>query len=82
MRFLPPRRWFQFRLSTWFVLVATLVGLMISWPWIIVRSGNEIVGEKWASPNPKLLMPIVTTLLFLAWKTAWVIHGRFKPSQK
>ncbi|MGE0536595.1 MAG: hypothetical protein AB7O68_16615 [Pirellulales bacterium] len=24
MRFLPPRRWFQFRLSTWFVLLAIL----------------------------------------------------------
>ena len=24
MRFLPPRRWFQYRLSTWFVLVGIL----------------------------------------------------------
>ena len=26
MRWLPPRRWLQFRLSTWFVLVAILAG--------------------------------------------------------
>jgi hypothetical protein len=32
MRFLPPRRWFQFRLSTWFVLVAILAWAMTHWP--------------------------------------------------
>jgi hypothetical protein len=71
MRYLPPRRWFQFRLSTWFVLVAIVAELMVSWPWVIVISGNEIVGEKWVSPNSRLRLPISTVLLFLAWKAAW-----------
>jgi hypothetical protein len=33
MRLFPPRRWFQFRLSTWFVLVAILGWAMTCWPW-------------------------------------------------
>jgi hypothetical protein len=33
MRWLPPRRWFQFRLSTWFVLVAILGWAMTVWPY-------------------------------------------------
>jgi hypothetical protein len=32
MHLLPPRRWFQFRLSTWFVLVAILGWAMACWP--------------------------------------------------
>ncbi|MBX9790712.1 MAG: hypothetical protein K2Y37_17485 [Pirellulales bacterium] len=34
MRYLPSRRWFQFRLSTWFVLVAILAWAMVCWPWV------------------------------------------------
>jgi len=37
MRFLPPRRWFQFRLSTWFVLVAILAYAMTCRPWWSTR---------------------------------------------
>jgi hypothetical protein len=33
MRFLPPRRWIQFRLSTWFVLVAIVAWAMTCRPW-------------------------------------------------
>jgi len=33
MRYLPSRRWFQFRLSTWFVLVAILCWAMAIRPW-------------------------------------------------
>ncbi len=32
MRVVPPRHWFQFKLSTWFVLVAILAWAMIQWP--------------------------------------------------
>ena len=32
MRFRPSRRWFQFRLSTWFVLVAILAWGIVCWP--------------------------------------------------
>ncbi len=35
MRFLPPRRWFQFRLSTWFVLVTFVAWGMACQPWIV-----------------------------------------------
>jgi len=37
MPFLPARRWFQFRLSTWFVLVAILVWAMTEWPYSITH---------------------------------------------
>lgn len=40
MRFLPPRRWFQVSLSTWFVLVAILAWAMIEWPWVVTRLGT------------------------------------------
>lgn len=46
MRFSPWRRWFQFRLSTWFVLVAILAWAMTCRPyygWTITRrSGTPI----------------------------------------
>lgn len=35
MPLLPPRRWFQYSLSTWFVLVAILSWAMYLWPWIV-----------------------------------------------
>ncbi len=30
----PRRRWFQFKLSTWFVLVGILAWAMMEWPWV------------------------------------------------
>jgi len=33
----PRRRWFQFRLSTWFVLVGVLCWALACWPWIVER---------------------------------------------
>ena len=52
MRFLPPRRWFQFRLSTWFVLVAVLALSVRDMLWLT----NEIKLQYdiWrAPPNAK-----------------------------
>ena len=50
MRFLPPRRWFQFRLSTWFVLVIALAGMMSSRPYLVFierpHFGGGLYGEK------------------------------------
>jgi hypothetical protein len=34
----PKRRWFQFRLSTWFVLVAILAWAMTYQPWIVTET--------------------------------------------
>ena len=46
MRFLPSRRWFQFRLSTWFVLVAILGWAMATRPyygWFVSRQSGTVV---------------------------------------
>ena len=43
MRFLPPRRWLQFRLSTWFVLVAVLGWAMTCRPYY--KDFHDVVVE-------------------------------------
>ncbi|MBL9124086.1 MAG: hypothetical protein JNG90_10675 [Planctomycetaceae bacterium] len=40
-------RWYQFRLSTWFVLVAILAWAMLYWPWVTTNVG-------WLPPTKKL----------------------------
>ncbi len=37
---LPRRRWFQFRLTTWFGLVAILAWAMLYRPWVDVEAGR------------------------------------------
>ena len=44
---LPPRRWFQFRLSTWFVLVGILAWAMMCRPWTLparIVEGSDVQG--------------------------------------
>jgi hypothetical protein len=53
MRFLPPRRWFQFRLSTWFVLVAILGWAMTCWP-ILVRERRVVSAAEWNAASGKM----------------------------
>ncbi len=42
MPILPPRRWYQFRLTTWFVLVAILGWAMTYWPWVVIHREVKI----------------------------------------
>ncbi|MBX9789949.1 MAG: hypothetical protein K2Y37_13610 [Pirellulales bacterium] len=77
MQFLPPRRWLQFRLSTWFVLVAILGWAMASRPWLI-EVQHVPPFEPWYLPNPFLALPALTLAAFLAWNAAWALFGRFK----
>ena len=53
MRFLPPRRWFRFRLSTWFVLVAILAWAMTCWP-ILVRERRVVSAAEWNAATGKM----------------------------
>lgn len=39
----PRRRWFQFRLSTWLVLVAIAAWAMACWPWLAPRNEAEVI---------------------------------------
>lgn len=54
MHFLPPRRWFQFRLSTWFILVVILGWAMACQPWI-VHARFGVAPRGFASSTPKLV---------------------------
>lgn len=40
------RRWFQFRLTTWFVFVAILAWAMLQWPWMT----TTVESRSWMSP--------------------------------
>jgi len=90
MRFLPPRRWFQFRLSTWFVLVAILGWAMACRPWWVnefdidessprlvtgdITQGIYLVDK--SHVNGQLLQPASALAVFLAWKAAWAVVER------
>ena len=96
MPFLSPRRWFQFRLSTWFVLVAILAWAMTCRPYYTFIDGwwkhMDERGSTWSrgplpiSPdevrmNPQLVWPALALATFLTWKAAWaVIERRRRPS--
>lgn len=79
---LPPRRWFQFKLSTWFVLVAILAWAMLYWPWIETRRelgapvryglfiGTVRTYENRTRPNPDLLYPALALAAFVGLKAA------------
>jgi hypothetical protein len=76
------RRCFQFRLSTWFVLVAIMAWTMAEWPW--VRSYSLWSGYVFVKPlfmtqrrlNPALLYPALALAMFVVWKVAWLFVGR------
>lgn len=56
MPLLPPRRWFQFKLSTWFVLVAIVAWTMMLWRYAeVVRLYERPDPPKLASDVQKYL---------------------------
>ena len=72
----PSRRWFQFRLSSWFVLVAILAWAMLRWPdmdwdeyWILLPIPNT------AGPQPeeyrKAFVFEVLELRCYCWTYSW-----------
>lgn len=85
---LPPRRWFQFRLTMWFVLVAILAWAMIQWPWWYMhldgvidvelpgKGGTHRTVLESRRPNPALLYPALALAAFVGWKAAWAIGRR------
>ncbi|MBX9789136.1 MAG: hypothetical protein K2Y37_09495 [Pirellulales bacterium] len=86
MRCLPPRRWLQFRLSTWFVLVAILAWAMATRPYLVAVQGasaGPMAGPPWEPiyvvehrVNKQLRWPALTLSAFLAWKAAWAAIER------
>lgn len=68
-----PRRWFQFRLTTWFVLVAILAWAMTEWPWVVTA---QTIAEEQRTLNQALKPPALALAAFVGWKTAWMIAGR------
>jgi hypothetical protein len=89
MRFLPPRRWFQLRLSTWFVLVAILSWGMTCRPLLtlqVIETSQRIKSDGLGSRiteiltygltlNRQLRWPLGALTAFLAWKFARFVGG-------
>ena len=77
MQFLPPRRWFQFRLSTAFVLVGILCWMLSCRPYLLAIFGELpfagddiiVIGDA-RFPNPALLWPTLALAVFVGWKLA------------
>ncbi len=88
---LPPRRWFQFRLSTWFVLVAILAWAMYLWPWTVkVRTDyhkvlpdgiHDIGYFEVPAPDPRLLYPTFALVAFVGWKVGRALFTRWRDKQ-
>jgi hypothetical protein len=85
----PRRRWFQFKLSTWFVLVAILCWALACWPWvtyreIVVRGQQAATGaivfggivQRHYSLEPAFVWSTLALLAFLTWKTVWLMVER------
>lgn len=86
----PPRRWFQFQLSTWFVLVGLLAWAMLEWPWVVTLVNNRVQNttDEWSSfpadpselpepaLNPDLRYPALALAAFVGWKAAGVVARR------
>jgi hypothetical protein len=76
----------QFRLSTWFVLVAILGWAFVTRPYVVDRIGDYAGAESGASgrpiyhvergANPQLQWPALALATFLAWKAAWPMIDR------
>ena len=81
-----PRRWFQFHLSTWFVLIVIAAWAMFYWPWMVkVRTNYRKVlpngvHDTWyidsSAPDPRLLYPALALAVFVGWKVARAIGWR------
>jgi hypothetical protein len=82
MTHVPRRRWFQFKLTTWFVLAGILAWAFACWPWwsVQVRRGymtglpinqSRVMEQTITTPNPALIYPALALLAFLTWKAVW-----------
>lgn len=90
--FLPPRRWFQFRLSTWFVLVGIVAWALVSQPFVVESLGPRagiMSGPPWdpiyvveRRPNLKLIYPALALAAFLSWKLLWLVVERRRRTQE
>lgn len=85
----PHRRWYQFRLTTWFMLVAILAWALTLRPWIVTKQtpiryglpADEEVFRQWEREsrpyiNPSLLYPALAFTSFVGWKCFWLIVER------
>lgn len=88
MPILPPRRWFQFSLSNWFVLVAILAWAMWLRPMVtrvelqtppeFAPNGSRIwyqqplVEIEHRSINPALLWPAIAFTALIIWNAGWI----------
>lgn len=70
MRFLPRRRWFQFSLSKWFVLVAILAWAMMEWPWIVYLVDPVPHPLDPADYTPQEWLFLNTRHSYMGWKPA------------
>ena len=82
-----PRRWFQFRITTWFVLVAILVWAMMQGEWYYdtIEEGYLISGPNRGIQvslvrkyNSALIYPALALAAFVGWKAAWAIGRRVR----
>lgn len=75
----PKRRWLQFRLSTWFVLVAILVWAIVD---PIYTKRVEMGTHPFTGNHVEVIRqrinfrPILGLLAFLAWKAFWAVVER------
>ena len=88
MPILPPRRWLQFQLSTWFVLVTILAWALSIWPWFVTSHTSHVVyktngdpdylsiDEDLLLPSPAYIYPALALAAFVGWKAALAIGRR------
>jgi hypothetical protein len=82
----PKKPRFQFRLSTWFVLVAILAWAMTHWPWVVTDRyyASQTFVESLSGPqeierhslNAALIWPALALPAFVTWKAAWSVAER------
>lgn len=89
-----PRHWFQFRLSTWFVLVGILAWAIATWPWIYfvsmevtgpIKYGDGVVVGPMETAatrvNPAFKYPAIALAIWVVWKLGW-IAGQYSERRK
>ncbi len=90
MRFLPSRRWFQFRLSTALVLVGILCWMLSCRPYVVSIFGSMPFvddGKQYYALgdhpmlNPSLLWPGIVLSAFVGWKAACAF-ARFQEQRR
>lgn len=70
------RSFFQFRLSTWLVLVGILAWMMACQPyWVPGYRGKGIPPDAWLL-NPQFKWPALALVAFMGWKTFWLVRER------